>query len=336
MEKVEKAFNNFVEESELFFVTKFIESEKIKQMYSNCLDIIFGLSGTVDSGRGIIVFNEKYGQGKTFLFDVVQHRFRRRYGKNLFVRTSAKDLCDLYTEQGKEALLKFIRCKNLFIDDIGDEGKEKMFKHYGEQLNVLRWVLLKRYEFWCDKGWKTFGTTNLTKLQIAKEYDGRVADRIEQMSHWFSFSFLGAGKSFRQYTGTRRLSPQEIAMNWKKFEKPKEIEKVDLEKYFNELIHEEDSYFSGKDNSFWRFAKEYMIEKGVLTDKDFDKIDERTLESSELFIREDTRETQKKSAAHAPADVRINRIQEAISKITKEMGDNGLMYSHKPEILRLH
>ena len=76
-----------------------------------------------------------------------------------------RTLVKIFVEQGEEALLKFISCKNLFIDDIGDEGERKVFKHFSNEMNVIRYVILKRYEFWLDeeKEWKTYATTNLSK-----------------------------------------------------------------------------------------------------------------------------------------------------------------------------
>ena len=318
MKILDDKFKNFIEEAEMFFVTKFISSTSIEKIYKDCLDIIFNLTGTVDSNRGIIAFNERYGQGKTFVFDVINHRYKRITGKNLFSKITAKDLCDIYVEGGKEALKKRIKCKNLMIDDIGDEGDNKLFKHYAEELNVIRWVLLKRYEYWCDFGWRTYGTTNLNKTQIGNEYGGRVADRIIQMTHWFSFLFLKDGKSFRQQKGTRRLTQEEINISLEKLKKPEVIEQVDLIKYFNELINEDDSYFEGKDASFWTFVREHLVKYKLLTDEDFHGIDENMIDASELVLRRDVRRSKRISLSNAPGPLRSKLIDDALGQITKK------------------
>lgn len=322
-EKVEKVYQKFIEEAEMFFVTKYQDGVAIKKTYSECLDIVFGISKEMDSNRGIIAHNPSYGQGKTFFFDVLNHRYRRVNGKNLFVRTTAKELCQIYKSAGKnkdpqDELDKFIKVKNLFIDDIGEELKEgKEVSHYSNKLNVIRYVLLKRYEQWNDHGWRTFGSTNLTLKEFDSNYDGRVADRICQMCYFTEFRFMAKG-SFRQLKSTRKLTQDEIERNWEKFKKPEVIEKMDLEKHFNELIQEPDEYFEGQDISFWGFTKNYLIEKGLLTDDDFGKIDEAKLDGSERILRQEVRKHVKSSAKHAGMTIVSAKIQSAMKDITKK------------------
>lgn len=320
---LKKCFNNFKQEVEMFFMTKFVSGSVLENKYSECLDIIYNVTGTKDLTRGIFAFNVKYGQGKSFFFEVTNHRHRRKYGKNLFKMTTARELCHIYTScpQGKnpeDLLLEFINCKRLFIDDIGDElkdGKER--SHYSNRLNVIRFVLLKRYELWIQKGWRTYGTTNLTIEQIGENYDGRVADRLLQMTYFFEFKFLSSG-SFRQIEETRKLTPQEIENNKNKLKTRKKIELPDLEKYFNELIDEHDSYFENKDVSFWSFVKSYLMSKDLLNQNDFDKIDEKTLDASELLLRRDTRESSRIVLKHAPGNVRMAGVDRAMEQITKK------------------
>lgn len=318
---IEKTFKNFQEEVELFFMTKFIFGETLKTVYSDCLDILFNITGTKDVTKGIIAYNPDYGQGKSFFFDVASHRHRRLKGKNLFVKTSAKQLCEIYTSTSKGSnpetrLLKFISVKRLYIDDIGDELKEGAIRsNYSNKLNVIRWVLLKRYEFWLEKGWKTYGTTNLTIEEIAKHYDGRVADRLMQMTYFKEFKFLSKG-SFRQLTSTRKLTPEEIQVNLDKFKPEEKVEKVDLEKYFNELIQEPEENFKEKGTYFWKFVKDYLERKGLLTEEDYNKIDEKMLDSSELLLRKDVRDTKRGEMRHAPGNVRSNAIEKALEAIT--------------------
>ena len=324
-DRIEQAFEKFKTEAETFFVSKMLVGNALKKEYSESLDILFNLSGTMDPGRGIMASNPRYGQGKSFFFDVVQHRFRRTRGKNLFVRVTAKKLCLIYKNaphgsNPEDELERFIRVKRLFIDDIGDELVDgAVTHHYNNKLNVIRWVLLRRYEFWMSHGWITYGTTNLTIDEFGVNYDGRVADRVIQMTYFKTFDFLGSNQTFRQISETRKLTPEEIAENWKKFEKPKQpVEKINLEVYFNELIAEPDEYFENKDNSFWTFVKSYLIRKKLLSKKDFDNgIDPDFLDSSELILRRDVRETHRMTLKHAPGNVRNNVIDSAMAGITK-------------------
>lgn len=318
---INKTFNNFKEEVELFFMTKFIVGDQLKKVYSECLDILFNITKTKDITKGIIAYNPNYGQGKSFFFDVAHHRFRRLKGQNLFVKTSAKELCEMYTSTSKGSnpetrLLKFISVKRLYIDDIGDELKEGAIRsNYSNKLNVIRWVLLKRYEFWVEKGWKTYGTTNLTIEEIAKNYDGRVADRLMQMTYYKEFKFIKNG-SFRQLKETRKLTPEEIQVNLDKFKPEEKVEKVDLEKYFNELIQEPEKNFEEKGSYFWKFVKDYLERKGLLTESDFNKIDEAMLDGSKMLLKNDIRDKKRSEMRHAPGNVRSNAIDEALKAIT--------------------
>jgi len=327
-EKLNGHYQSFKVEAENFFVTKFITSPTIDKEITNCLDIIFDITKTVDSNKGVIVFSQKYGQGKSFFFDILDHWFFRIKGHRLFKRTTAKELAALYSDTStnddpQRRLDDFIKVKNLFIDDIGDEGENKTFHNYSNSLNVLRYVLLKRYEYWNEKGWKTYGTTNLTIEQIASNYDGRVADRLLQMSHWREFTFLKSG-SFRQVSETRKLSKAEIEKNALKFVKPeKPVERVDMEKYFNSLIEETDEYLSSRPASFWEFVKRYLIEKELLNQKDFDKkITIERLKNSRTILRSETREYKKSQLRHAPADVRNNSVTKALESITESQITN--------------
>ncbi len=313
-------FKNFVQEAEMFFVSKFISSEKLENEYSDCLDIIFNVTKTKDCGRGIIAFNQNYGQGKSFFFDVVNHRNKRVFGKDLFKRITAKELTQIYTsakngDDPQQKLIEAISVKKLFIDDIGDEGENKVFKHYANELNVLRFVLLKRYEMWLEKGWITYGTTNLTIKQFESNYDGRVADRVLQMCYWREFRFLAEG-SFRQVEETRKLTIEEINQAWKKLEVEKPKEKIDLEKYFNELIDESDGYFQSKDISFWSFVKKYLLDKKLISQEELDKgINDELMYESQLTLRHERTESNRKKYKNATTDVRSARIQEALRNI---------------------
>jgi len=321
MESLKKFYNAFVFEAENFFVKKFISSPTLEKEYSDCLDIVFDITKTVDSNRGLIAFNQRYGQGKSFFFDVILHLYKRNQGANLFKKITAKELAELYvaTKNGDDPqrkLIEAISVKRLFIDDIGDEGEKKVFHNYANELNVIRFVLLKRYEFWKEKGWITYGTTNLTIDQIAKAYDGRVSDRLLEMCHWRKFEFLKDG-SFRQIDETRSLTKKEIEANLEKFRPvEKEEPKIDREKYFNELVLESDEYFDDKDISFWTFVKDYLIEVGLMDQSQL-KVDEMSIKYAKVVLRNDVRETYSKRFKHSPAKVRSKNIEEALKSINQ-------------------
>lgn len=289
--KVDEAYRQFKSEAELFFVTKYLTGNAIDKEYKFCLDVLLGLTKTTDQSRGLIAFNTRYGQGKTFFFDVVHHRVKRKLNFNLYKKTSARELCNIYMNAGNKEkptaeLDKFIKVKNLYIQDIGDElhdGRERTV--YGNKLNVLRYVLLRRYELWIEKGYKLFGDTNLTIENVAANYGGRVADRLQQMVYWRTFQFLPDKESFRQRTDTRKLTQEEIRANVLKLQKKEPVEKIDLDKYFNEMILEPEEKLHAMGSYFWTFCKDYLIKKGLLKDNDLKyTITEELLTSSRSLI----------------------------------------------------
>lgn len=318
---LEKVYLNFIEEAELFFVKPFISTEKIKKEYTECLDIIYGITKQMDSNRGIIAHNPKYGQGKSFFFEVVNHRNLRTKGKYAFKWTTARELCDIYVSTNKnqdplKRLNDFINVKNLFIDDIGDELRDSDIRHnYSNKINVIRYVLLRRYDLWVEKGYKTFGTTNLEINDIADKYDGRLADRFLQMTYFKKFDFLENG-SFRQISKTRRLTEKEIQQSFQKFEKPKEVEKINLSDYFNDLINESDSYLDNQGLIFWEFVKSYMIECKIIQESAFKSINDLELEKAEFVLRKEAKYNTYSNLKHAPNETKRIAIKKVIKKIT--------------------
>lgn len=324
-ELLDQVYLNFKEEAELFFVQKFIDNEAIAKVYKNCLDIFFNVTKNVNSTKGVML-RGKYGQGKSFIFDVINHRNKRRKGKNKFTITSAKELCDIYLaskdkgDPSKE-LRAFVNVRELLIDDVGEELKEGAERIvYGNRLNVIRYVLLLRYEQWtktADKEhiFKTHITTNLTMEQISQNYGGRVADRIKHFMYDINFQNLKTG-SFRQMEGTRRLNSEEIARSWEKFIQPEKKEVLDLEKFFNEELTEPQEYFEGKDNSYWSFLRSYLEDKGVLGEKDYDAISEGHLDAARQILKRDARETNEVDLKNSTAAHRKSALENRINGIT--------------------
>lgn len=224
MTKKEIAYGNYKKEAEEQFLTVFLDkSPTIKERIISALTVVLNLNEEPFK-RGLMLYSKSYGQGKTLFFEIVYSRVLRKSKFKIWKTTSAKELREFYIKEGQEGLKSFISCKNLFIDDLGDE--EEKTKHYGDDMNVLRYVILKRYEMWLDKEYLTHITTNLTIEEIAERYDGRVADRLLQMTEKVEFDFIEG--SFRQIKTTRRLTDNE---------KKKEVVRV------KEIKHDETGYF---------------------------------------------------------------------------------------------
>lgn len=323
-QKLETVYKNFIEEAELFFVTKFIESESIKKKFTFCLDVLFNITGSQDVNRGIWAFDKNYGRGKTFFFDVVHHRMRRKKGVNMFKKTSALELVDIYlnsknkTNPTKE-LDEFIQAKKLFIDDLGTELKDGGASRvvYGNKLNIMRYVLLKRYDLWKDKGYITHGTTNLDISGIVEHYGDRTADRFKEMTHQVNFDFLKQG-SFRQFNDTRRLTREEIRLNHLKVQPKKKQEVLNLEEYFNEMLQLSEERIEMQPLSFWIFCRTYLIAKNEIKESDFIVIDDEKRQASRAKLIHDKKQEIKQTYRNAPAGVLTAKIDEMKANITKE------------------
>ncbi|AHK11401.1 hypothetical protein F132_55 [Flavobacterium sp. phage 1/32] len=201
----EKAYENYKEEAEAYFLTTFLDgSPKIKERIMQALNVVLNLDKNPIK-KGLVIYSKSWGQGKTLFFDIVYARAFRVSKKRLFKKTTAKELREVYAKNGLSGLKEFINCKDLFIDDLGDEEEEA--KHFGDDLNVLKYVILNRYEMWISKDFQLYLTTNLSIKEIAERYDGRVADRLLQMTETVEFDFIEG--SFRQVKNSRRLGEEE-------------------------------------------------------------------------------------------------------------------------------
>ncbi len=217
----EIAYENYKKEAEGQFLTVFLDgSPKVKERITEALTVVLNLDN-LPFQKGLMLYSKSYGQGKTLFFEIVFNRVFRKQNFKMWKSTSAKELREVYTKEGQEGLKNFISCKNLFIDDLGDE--EEKTKHFGDDMNVLKYVILKRYEMWLENQNLTHITTNLSMQEIAERYDGRVADRLMQMTEKVEFDFIEG--SYRQIKSTRRLTEGEKKKALiKPEEKPNEAE----------------------------------------------------------------------------------------------------------------
>ena len=252
--KIDKWYEAIKEEAKRFHVSEFIESPKIEKIYKETLVHIV----SSQEPRGVIAYHKKYGQGKTFIFDLVDGFVKKHFKKNIFLKTSSKELTEIYKSKGEEALLDFIKVKNIFIDDIGAEVKDgnAITKNFGNSMNVIEYVIFKRYEFWIKSGWKMHGSTNISIDQIAKIYGGRVADRITQMTSIIEFDLIAT--SFRQVKKIRPLTQPEKDANLLKYypqKKEEQVQSVDMKAFLNELIDSDPENLMKHDINWWSFIR---------------------------------------------------------------------------------
>lgn len=305
-----KLYKEFIFEVENFYMSQFFRSGKIDKVFNNCINIIL----SPDSKRGVIAYHSKYGQGKTFFFKVLHSTCKRVFNVNIYSMTSAKELVDIYKSGGEKALLEVIGDKNLFIDDIGDELDGGKAKSYGNSMNVLRYVILKRYELWEAKGYKLHGTTNLGLTQLADSYGGRVADRMSQMNSFEEFDILEKG-SFRQVKTLRPLTEVEKQVNRDKLIQKEEVIEVDVKAYINELLQDPEVSIEDKDIYFFGFIKTYLENNNLI------KISEPTIDDlavAEWHARKSVKNKIRTLYRHTSTLVRGIKKDEALLELNKE------------------
>lgn len=291
----EIAYGNYKKEAEEQFLKVFLDgSPKIKERIIEALTVVLNLDAEPVS-KGLMLYSKSYGQGKTLFFEIVYNRVFRKQNLKMWKATTAKELREIYVKEGQEGLKNFISCKNLFIDDLGDE--EEKTKHYGDDMNVLKYVILKRYEMWLDKEYLTHLTTNLSMQEIAERYDGRVADRLLQMTEKVEFDFIEG--SYRQIKSTRRLTESEKK---KKVIRSKEKTHDEAE-YYKFLNEEAEEFRQGTQTEkswvdYW-IMYEFFLRKGLKMRKPT----EEDREKAKAIIRaENTKENLKLSLLQAKAN----------------------------------
>jgi len=304
---IDKIYKGLIFEAENFFVNKFFESKKIENAYKRCIDTILSPA----SKLGVLAYDTKYGQGKTFFFRLLHSYMRRNHKMNIYKEVSAKELVDIYKAGGEESLSKAIETvRNLFIDDLGEELGDGNAKSYGNSLNVLKYVILKRYELWEKKGFKLHATSNLTIEQMSQSYGGRAADRLMQITEVVSFDF--SRNSFRQVKSLRPLTEAEKKANEEKLKPKDKVEKVDVIGYLNELLQEPKGVLEDKDIYYFTFILNHLIKANGL---ELTEPTDEELGVAEWHARQSIKHNIRTLYRHTTADVRSTKKDEALSKI---------------------
>ena len=78
------------------------------------------------------------------------------------------------------------------FDEFGDG--EKIIDHFGTKIDVMRKIIMDRYDEFFDNGLRTIISTNLTMEQIKERYGSRIEDRFNELFNRIIFK----GKSRRK------------------------------------------------------------------------------------------------------------------------------------------
>lgn len=126
-----------------------------------------------DLNKGIILKGTK-GTGKTTLVTIFREFFieiRQGFAMSTAIKISLE-----YARTGE--VDQWLTDKIICIDEI---GRENMGKHYGNELNVIGYLLHERYSLWQTKGICTIATTNKDAQEIEDMYGEVIRDRVKEM-----------------------------------------------------------------------------------------------------------------------------------------------------------
>ena len=129
--------------------------------------------------RGLCVKGD-CGVGKTLGVQILAERFR-------WVFTSAAEYPRAYLENSRAAFDDIADGRDFFgrparvvvIDDLGSETRTT--RRFGDELNVLEYVLERRYLMFRRCGARTVVTSNLSDGELARRYGARIDDRFNEM-----------------------------------------------------------------------------------------------------------------------------------------------------------
>jgi len=132
------------------------------------------------NSRGLFVKGD-CGIGKTLGVRILAARFGWAF-------TTAVDYAGAYAEQRGPVFDDLADGLNFFgepprvlvIDDLGAEPPT--VRHYGDERNVLAYVLERRYRIGFQRQQsRTIVTSNLTDAEIVRRYGSRISDRMNEM-----------------------------------------------------------------------------------------------------------------------------------------------------------
>lgn len=165
--------------------------DTVNDIFTWCL----GMNGNLDCDKGLWLWGNN-GTGKTTMLKIIKD-FCRAIGKRDamgneygFRIVSVPEICGIYEKEGRGGIEQFATLRRQAFDELGAE--EVITGHYGTPLNVMEYILMRRYDRRYDDF--THVTTNLTKEELKERYKDRVYDRCKEM---FNFIYLG-GATYRK------------------------------------------------------------------------------------------------------------------------------------------
>ncbi len=126
-----------------------------------------------DLRKGILIKGDA-GTGKTTLVKAFRKFFN--YFNQGFAYDTSTCITMQYARTGN--MDKWLVPRIVAIDEIGQENNAS---YYGNQLNVISYLLHQRYNLWQNTGICTIATTNLDSDQLEACYGYLIRDRMREM-----------------------------------------------------------------------------------------------------------------------------------------------------------
>ncbi|WP_207420218.1 AAA family ATPase [Desertivirga brevis] len=139
----------------------------------------------IDLRKGLLTVGP-VGCGKTSLMQILQHM---KIIDKPYQIVSVRDVCMKFTEKGFSVIREYgataqKQAPIFCFDDLGCEPNTRFF---GAQTNVMKEILLSRYDLFMQKGVPTHVTTNLSASELESMYGSRVRSRLREMFNQIVF-----------------------------------------------------------------------------------------------------------------------------------------------------
>jgi len=142
----------------------------------------------VDFAKGVMLIG-KIGVGKTSAMRVFRE-FLRSDAK--YIIRPCREVAFEFLSNGTDTLFRYTEKwgdknkhpKDYCFDDLGLESKSNYF---GNNVNVMREIILSRYDLYVSRGLLTHFTSNLNASQITEMYGNEVRSRLREMCNIIPF-----------------------------------------------------------------------------------------------------------------------------------------------------
>ncbi len=156
-----------------------------------CGDYALASKNSIDLKKGVIL-SGSVGCGKTSLMQLVNIFAGPERGHKV---KPCREIAFEFLSEGFEIITKyskkaFLKSGQQWTPEIycfDDLGQEMKMKYYGNECEVMREIILSRYEMFEAFGMLTHFTTNLSEKQISMRYGKNVASRLSAMCNFMSF-----------------------------------------------------------------------------------------------------------------------------------------------------